>query len=116
MAASRNPLGRLEHIRDEITQLRAVMADQTPETFAASYVLRRTTEHAVLIISEAVRTLPQELIDRYPGPAWSNIRGIGNVLRHDYFAVEPPVLWNILTTHLPPLATVVEAMIAESRG
>lgn len=116
MAASRNPLGRLEHIRDEIAQLRAAMAGQTSESFAASYVMRRTAEHAILIVSEAVRALPQELTDRHPGPAWSDIRGIGNVLRHDYFAVEPPVLWNILTTHLPPLADVVETIITELRG
>lgn len=116
MASSRNPLARLEHIRDEITQLRAATARETWETFAASYVLRRTTEHAVLIVSEAVRALPQDLLDRHPGPAWSDIRGIGNILRHDYFAVEPPVLWNILTVHLPPLAKVIDAMIAEFRA
>lgn len=116
MAPSRNPLARLEHIRDEIAQLHDAMAGQTPASFAASYVMRRTTEHAILIISEAVRTLPQELIDRHSGPAWPEIRGIGNVLRHDYFAVEPPVLWNILTMQLPPLADVVEAMIAELRS
>ena len=115
MAASRNPMVRLEHIRDEITQLQAAMADQTLETFAASYVLRRTSEHAILIISEAVRTLPRELLDRHPGPAWSEIKGIGNILRHDYFAVEPLVLWNIVTEHLPTLIDVVEAMLAESR-
>lgn len=116
MAASRNPLARLEHIRDEISELTVAVSGTTPGTFADSYVLRRTTEHAILIISEAVRALPRDLTDRYPGPAWSEIKGIGNVLRHDYFAVEPPVLWNILTEHLPPLAQVVATMIADLRG
>lgn len=115
MAPSRNPLTRLEHIRDEIIQVRAAMADQTALSFATSYVLRRTAEHAILIISEAARALPQELTDRHPGPAWSEIRGIGNVLRHDYFAVEPPVLWNIMNVDLPLLAVVIEAMISELR-
>ncbi|MGU3536697.1 HepT-like ribonuclease domain-containing protein [Methylobacterium sp. A54F] len=116
MAPSRNPRARLGHIQDEIAQLRAATVGQTFASFAASYVMRRTTEHAILIISEAVRALPQDMIDRHPGPAWPEIRGIGNVLRHDYFAVEPPVLWNILTLHLPPLADAIEAMIAASDG
>jgi uncharacterized protein with HEPN domain len=113
MAASRDPLVRLEHIRDEIRNLTEATAGVTQDVFIASYVLRRTTEHAVLIVSEAVRALPRELTDRYPGPAWADIKGIGNILRHEYFAVEPLVLWNILDEHLPGLAPVVERMIDE---
>lgn len=113
MAASRNPRMRLEHIRDEIRDLSVATAGLTQEAFAASYIHRRTTEHAILIISEAVRALPVALTDRYPGPAWSDIKGIGNILRHDYFAVEPPVLWNILSEHLPILREAVDAMLRE---
>ncbi|MBE7203987.1 MAG: DUF86 domain-containing protein [Parafilimonas terrae] len=116
MAASRNPLLRLEHIRDEIQAILAATADINREDFMDSYVLRRTTEHAVLIISEAVKAVPGEMTDRYPGPPWADIRGIGNILRHEYYAVDPLVLWNILTTHLPALALVVEQMIAENRS
>lgn len=65
MAASRNPRVRLEHIRDEIRDLSAATAGLTPRAFAASYIHRWTTEHAILIISEAVRTLPVELTDGY---------------------------------------------------
>ncbi|KQP51347.1 hypothetical protein ASG40_13865 [Methylobacterium sp. Leaf399] len=60
-----------------------------------------------------MRALPLELTDRHPGPAWADIKGIGNILRHDYFAVEAPVLWNILSEHLPILAPVVDAMLRE---
>ncbi len=41
MAASRNPLARLDHIDDEISGLRNALHDTTFETFAESYVLRR---------------------------------------------------------------------------
>ncbi len=113
--ASRRPLARLEHVRDELVELGRLAESLTAESFAASYLHRRAVEHAVLIISEAVRALPADLTDRHPGPRWADIRGIGNVLRHDYFAVEPAILWNILTVHLPPLASVVEAMMADVR-
>ena len=113
MAASMNPLVRLDHIHDEIRELTAATAGVTRDALQASYVLRRTTEHAVLIISEAVRALPAELTDRYPGPRWADIRGIGNILRHEYFAVDPQVLWNILTQHLPVLSLANENMIAD---
>lgn len=113
MAPSRNPLARLQHVRDEIDQLTRAMAGIVYEDFAASYVYRRTVEHAVLIISEAVRSLPDELLERYPGPNWRAMRGIGNVLRHDDFAIEPTVLWDVVSTHLPALSATVERMIAD---
>ncbi|UMY15984.1 DUF86 domain-containing protein [Methylobacterium organophilum] len=104
MGASGNPLLRLHHIRDEIAALRSATDGISYETFHASYVLRRTTEHAILIVSKAVRTLPADLLERHPGPRWNDIKGIGNILRHDYFAVDARVLWNILAEHLPALA------------
>ena len=67
MAPSRNPLSRLQHVRDEIDQLTQAMAGMSYEDFVGSYLHRRTAEHAVLIISEAVRTVPDELIARLPG-------------------------------------------------
>ncbi len=44
------------------------------------------------------------------------MRGIGNVLRHDYFAIEAPVLWDILRTQLPQLRPVVARMIEDLAG
>ena len=92
MSPTRRPVARLEHIRDEIRDLTSATGGLTFESFSASYVMRRTTEHAVLIISEAVRVLPRDLTDPYPGPRRVEIRGIGDVLRHDDFAVDPQVL------------------------
>jgi uncharacterized protein with HEPN domain len=113
MAPSRNPLARLRHVLDEMDQLAAAMADVNFEAFAASYMHRRTAEHAILIISEAIRSLPAELTDQQPGPNWRAMRGIGNVLRHDYYAIEPPVLWDILSLRLPELRPVILHMIEE---
>lgn len=70
----------------------------------------------MLIISEAVRALPRDLTDQYPGPRWAEIRGIGNVLRHDYFAIDPQMLWNVLIRHLPGLGQVVDRMIEDLRS
>jgi uncharacterized protein with HEPN domain len=116
MAASRNPLARLHHIRDEIDQLTAAMGEVEYGAFLDSYMHRRTAEHAVLIISEAVRAIPEEIMARYPGPNWRAMRGIGNVLGHDYFAIEAPVLWDILRTQLPQLRPVVARMIEDLAG
>ena len=67
MAASKHPLARLGHIRDEIVQLTAALDGATYEVFAENYVLRRTDEHAVVMISEAVKALSPSFTDHHAG-------------------------------------------------
>jgi uncharacterized protein with HEPN domain len=76
-------------------------------------MLRRAAERALQIISEAAKTLPPELTARYPQAPWHAIVGIGNVLRHEYQAIDDRRLWNILIVHLPQLRPVILTMIAE---
>ena len=81
---------------------------QDPRTIAA-------VERKLLVISEAAIRLGQEAEIRCPGLPWSEIRGIGNWLRHQYDAVELPVVWKTVRDDLPPLkAAVLRALAAPS--
>jgi uncharacterized protein with HEPN domain len=113
MAASRSPQLRLLHIRDEIDGLSATLAGVTFETYQGSYALRRVTERALQIISEAARALPSELTARHPGAPWSAIIGISNILRHEYQHIDDRRLWEIVTVHLPQLRGVILQMLDE---
>lgn len=108
--ASKHPRARLRHIQDEIEALQVAFDGVTFETFLKSYVLRRTAEHAVLIISEAVKSLPDDLLAKYEGVDWRAVRDIGNVVRHAYFAVDSRVIWRVVTDRLPELGRVVATM------
>jgi uncharacterized protein with HEPN domain len=113
MAASKSPRLRLIHIRDEIDGITSTLEGVTFEQYRESYTLRRTTERAVQIISEAARALPAELLGRFPDAPWPAIIGIGNVLRHEYQRLDDQRLWEIVTIHLPRLRPVVLRMLGE---
>ena len=55
MAASKSPRLRLLHMRDEIESLSRELAGLRFETYRESYGLRRITERAIQIVSEAAR-------------------------------------------------------------
>jgi len=112
MAPTKSPQLRLLHIRDEIDGVTAALADVSFETYCESYTLRRATERALQIISEAAKTLPSELRDQSPEVPWNAIIGIGNVLRHDYQHLDDRRLWDIVTVHLPQLRPVIMRLIA----
>ena len=71
------------------------------ETFTSVYHMERTVERAVAIISEAVKSLPTSLLAECPDIERRRIISIGNLLRHEYEQVDPEVMWNIATVHLP---------------
>jgi len=51
MAPTKSPRLRLLHIRDEIDDLTAALADVSFEAYCDSYTLRRATERALQILS-----------------------------------------------------------------
>lgn len=85
----------------------------TFERFVADDALRDGIERRIEIISEASRRLPAEMKVRYPDIPWPAIAAIGNVLRHEYYAIELEALWRIATEDLRPLAAAVDALLAE---
>ena len=113
MAPTKSPRLRLLHIRDEIDDLTAALADVSFEAYCDGYTLRRATERALQIVSEAAKTLPSELRDQSPEVPWNAIIGIGNVLRHVYQPLDDRRLWDIVTVHLPELRPVILCLIAE---
>jgi len=113
MAASKSPRLRLLHMRDEIESLSNESAGLAFETYRESYGLRRTTERAIQIISEAARALPEDLRARYPSAPWADIIAIGNPLRHEYHRIDDKVLWETATVDLSKLQPIILQMLAE---
>jgi uncharacterized protein with HEPN domain len=51
------------------------------------------------------------LKDRHPAIPWPKIAGIGNVLRHDYDAVNDATIWHAATADLLPLKAALQALL-----
>jgi uncharacterized protein with HEPN domain len=104
------------HIQRETTWMLAAFASTDQDAFARDLISIRSAERGLLIISEAAKSLPDELIAAYPQVEWHAIRAIGNVLRHDYEQIEARRLWVIVTRELPKLHQLVAEMIAERKS
>jgi uncharacterized protein with HEPN domain len=113
MAATRNPRVRLLHIRDEIDEVTRAIQGASFDPYKASYLLWRTAERAVQIISEAAKSLPTDYLARYPEAPWNAIVGIGNILRHEYQEVDDRTLWDVVSVHLPLLRPIVIRMLTD---
>jgi uncharacterized protein with HEPN domain len=103
---------RLMHIRRSVAAIEGYWAGKTFADYEANEPLRAATERHLLIISEAVRHLPQSDKDNHPQIPWRDIAGIGNILRHGYDAVDPRQIWSVVTDDLPALETAIAEITA----
>lgn len=44
---------------------------------------------------------------------WRKIIALSHKVRHEYFRLDPDVIWDVITEHLPPLHVAIRRMIAQ---
>lgn len=67
--------------------------------------------HYCCIIGEAVNSLPEELLDLYPEISWKQVIGLRNRLIHEYFRIDPEIIWAVAEQDIPKLRIVVCKML-----
>jgi len=104
---------RLIDIREEIAGIRDLTRNVTAQSFGSSWAMKRAVEHALLIIAEAAKHIPDDLTARRPEVPWKRIHGLGNMLRHEYRRIDSDILWSVLTENLDDLDKAMEALLKE---
>ena len=89
----------LHDILKEIEFLHSIRDRATFDQFKASSSDVRAASYSIMVISEAVRRIPQDWLDEQPATTWHAIRAIGNKLRHEYQRISDIILWGVITTH-----------------
>ena len=102
----------LAEIADALDGIATATRDKTLEDFSSDWLLRRGVERGIEIISEAARHLPDDLLKIAPEIPWKQVRGIGNILRHEYHKTSDPIVWAVVTDSLPPLRLAIERIQA----
>jgi uncharacterized protein with HEPN domain len=103
---------RLSDMIEAIERIRGVMGDISLEAFDADWQKQWLVERGVEILSEASRHLGEELKNRHPEIPWRKVAGVGNILRHDYGRIAPPVMWTLARDNLPSLERVCRDELA----
>ena len=105
----------LHDILREIDFLNSLRDRTTFVSFRSSSTDVRAASYSIMVISEAVRRIPDEWIAEFPNTPWHAIRAIGNKLRHEYHRISDAILWGIVTTQAAELKPAIEGMLAKHR-
>jgi uncharacterized protein with HEPN domain len=103
---------RFQHIARSIAAIEGYWHGKSLWDFEANEPLRAATERHLLIISEAVRHIPQRDKDNHPQIPWRDIAGVGNILRHGYDMIDQQRIWAVVELELPALKAAIERILA----
>jgi len=63
------------------------------------------------VLGEAARHVSEKAVQKSPGIPWLDIRGMRNVLMHEYFGVDLATVWKTIREDLNSLRTELEALL-----
>ncbi len=109
----RSSLPRLHDIDTNIAVVADIMKGRSRRHLQNDTALLYVVLHALMIIAEAVRHLPEEALAAHPAIPWTEIVSVGDIIQHGYHRLDPDVLWNTVTAHLPALGGAIKTMLAE---
>ena len=76
---------RVRDVLDAIVEIREFTNEITFEQFQNDRKTIRAVLYSLAIIGEAVRTIPPGLEAAHPEIPWDDVRGMRNIVIHEYF-------------------------------
>jgi uncharacterized protein with HEPN domain len=110
---TKDPLVRVRHILEEINYLESFKKNGDADRLLADPTLSRAAAYSLQNISEAVRNIPQHMLDEVAGIEWAKIKGLGNITRHEYFRVDTVILWKTISSDLDELRLAMNQLLAK---
>lgn len=97
------PLLYLENLEESLTQLASHIKDMTFDDFQQNILLQDAVHMRLQTIGESVSKLPVELRDTFPDVPWQKIRALRHIISHDYYSLNPQLIWHAATQDAPQL-------------
>ena len=69
---------------------------------------------SLLVVGEAIKALPPELMGRHRAVDWRGLMGLRDVLAHQYFRLDHALLWTAIREDLPRLRGAVTAELVRA--
>jgi uncharacterized protein with HEPN domain len=100
------------HIRDAIVAVESYGTSHSYKQFVDSPWDQAALTRHLEIIGEAASQISEDYKRAHADIPWRRISDFRNVLIHEYFAIDPQLVWEIIEKDIPTLKQQIEKLIA----
>lgn len=93
-------LWRVHDLLDALDRVRDYTEGHTLDSFVADELTRDAVLRNLARLGETTKFIPQSVEDRNPQVPWAYLRDIRNLVSHDYFGIDPVLVWHTATSEL----------------
>ncbi len=99
----KDPKFFIVHIYESILAIEKYTKAFSYEKFLKNIQLQDAVIRRLEIIGEATKNLPLNFREKYSDISWKKMTGTRDIISHEYFGVDFPVIWEIIKKDLKPL-------------
>lgn len=98
----------LQDILESIEKIQQYICKLTFEEFSSNNMVIDAVVRNLEIIGEAATRMPDDIRLSYSQIPWAEMRGIRNILVHEYFGVDHKIIWKTAKQSLPELSLQIK--------
>ena len=115
MFSSRKWKFRVRHILEAISGAQNYVEGMSLNDFRGDSKTVDAVLTKFIVIGEAAALVPVEVQERHAEVPWRKLKGLRNVIVHQYDRVDVVIVWNALRGDLPPLVPLLERVLLEEQ-
>ncbi len=112
----RNKLGdkqRIQHILDACKKIRLATENYDEDKFISDFIINAAVCNFIMIIGEASATITTEFKNSHAEFDWALMKGMRNIIVHEYFGVDVQKVWDTVINDIPKLKTDCENVLKD---
>ena len=103
--------GRIVDILEAIDKIASFTNGLDEASFFSNPLVRDAVVWNLTVIGEAAGAVPASVRDAHPDVPWARMRGLRNLLVHEYFGIDDEIIWSTVTNNILPLAEALREIL-----
>jgi len=105
---------RIEHILQAIQKIQDYTSGLDFDAFTNDTKTIDAVIRNFMVIGEAANNVPDEIQEKYQNIPWRIMKGMRNVLVHNYDRVKEEIIWDTIQLELDPLIPLLQIVLYEA--
>lgn len=105
----------IQALESSIEKIQRFLAGRSFADFSRDAIVYDAVVFNLETVSDACRHLGADRRAQSPDTPWQHLADLGDVLQHEYYAINDAALWDTIKTDLPALATAVRRLRGQTK-